>query len=349
MKIAFYVYPTAFQNLGGGEVQLLKTKEYLEKLGVSIKLFDIWNDKLRDFDILHVFGSVKDALPMMEEAKRAGTKIVLSTICWYSWKSAWGTYPSFKARTVSLVRQFAKEFMPFLPSERKRMMRIADLLIPNSQMEASQLSRYFGIPGKKIQVVPNGTDARFAEATPDLFMAKYGIKDFVLCMGRIEPRKNQLSLVRALKGTRIPLVFIGDPVSQYQNYYDSCRREADPDAHFLGGFPHGSELLASACAACDIFALPTWLETPGLAALEAGLAGAKVVITREGATREYFGDFVDYVSPDSPGDIRKKILEARQRPKNNSLKRHIRSHYLWEQAATQTLAAYEQVMGRSHG
>lgn len=73
MKVAFYVYPTAFQNPGGGEVQLLKTKEALEKLGVPIKLFDIWNDRLRDFDILHVFGSVKDALPMMEEAKRVGS------------------------------------------------------------------------------------------------------------------------------------------------------------------------------------------------------------------------------------------------------------------------------------
>ena len=69
-KVAFYVYPTAFQSQGGGEVQLMKTKAALEQLGVSVKLFDTWNDKLENFDILHVFGSVKDCLPMMEVAKQ---------------------------------------------------------------------------------------------------------------------------------------------------------------------------------------------------------------------------------------------------------------------------------------
>jgi len=346
MKIAFYVYPTAFQNLGGGEVLLLKTKEYLEKRGVSVKLFDIWKDKLSDFDILHVFGSVKDALPMMEEAKLAGIKVVLTTICWYSWRSAWGNYGSIASKALALMRHAAKVWFPFIPSKRKRMMEIADLLIPNSELEARQLYRYFHVPKMKVRVVPNGVDSVFSEANPEAFIAQYGLKDFVLCVGRIEPRKNQLNLIRAVKGTKIPLVIIGKSVSLYKKYYEACLREAGPHVHFLGGLPHGSELLRSAFAACEVFVLPTWLETPGLAALEAGLAGAKVVITQEGATREYFKDLVEYVSPNDLQDIRTKIEAAVQKPKNDALKRHIQSHYSWESVAEKNLQAYAQVLGR---
>ena len=55
-----------------------------------------------------------------------------------------------------------------------------------------------------------------------------------------------------------------------------------------------------------MFALPSWFETPGLAALEAALAGCSVVITPFGSTREYFGDLVEYARPapawrDQPG------------------------------------------------
>src|SRR5260221_73826 len=123
LKVAFYVYPTAFQAPGGGEVQLLKTKEYLEKEdGIEIKLLDTWTDKLSSFDLLHVFGSVKDCLPMMEIAKNIGVKIALSTICWYSWKSAWGTFGSPKDRALAIARQAAKNCFPFVSSKRKRMM-----------------------------------------------------------------------------------------------------------------------------------------------------------------------------------------------------------------------------------
>lgn len=343
LKIAFYVYPTAFQSPGGGEVQLLKTKEHLEKLGAQIKLFDTWNDKLKDFDILHVFGSVKDCLPVMLAAKNAGIKVVLSTICWYSLKSAWGTYGSLSSRVLAVTRHLAKCFTPFFPSERKRMIQISDALLPNSQTEADQLARFFQASPAKIRIVPNGVENTFAEAGPNLFIEKYGLKDFILCVGRIEPRKNQLNMIRALKGISQPLVFIGQYVPHYKAYYDLCRKEAGPNIHFLEVFPHGSPLLASAYAACNTFLLASWLETPGLAALEAALAGAKIVITEEGATREYFQDFAAYAAPDNLNDIRAKALAAFEQKKTPDLKNHILNTYLWKNVAQKTAQVYQEV------
>lgn len=346
MKIAFYVYPTAFQAPGGGEILLLKTLEYIQKKGVDAKLLDIWKDDLRDFDILHTFGSVKDALPMMRVAQQKGIKNVLSSICWYSAKSAWHTYPQFSKKIVSLARHSAKKFFPAFPSERKEMMQIADIILPNSKTEADQLRSFFQVPEEKIRIVYNAVDGAFASADPAEFHQKYPYRDFILLVGRIEPRKNQLNVIRGLNRLSRDVVIIGDYVPHYQDYYDQCRKEAGKHIHFLGRIPHDSSLLKSAYAACRTFVLGTWLETPGLAALEAGLAGANVVITREGATREYFGGLADYVAPENPDQIAAIVEKSLSHEKSGQLRDHILKNFLWPQAAKANIEAYETVLSR---
>lgn len=343
-RVAFYVYPTAFQNPGGGEIQLLKTKQHLEAEGLSVKLFDPWADKLESFDVLHTFGSVKEALPLMEAAKRVRVKNVLSTICWYSLRAAWGNYGSLKARSTAVLRHVAKIFCPFLPSKRKRMMDIADVLIPNSESESEQLERFFHVPQKKITVIPNAVDAIFLGAKPDSFIKKFGLRDFVLCVGRIEPRKNQLGMIHALSGAKVQFVIIGDPVKNYPEYYHACLKAAGNNVRFLGGIPHDSEMLRSAYASCNTFLLASWLETPSLAALEAGLVGAKVVITKEGATQEYFRNFAFYVDPKNTSDILEKTLVAVKRPKDTLLQERIRQNFLWAHTAKKTLETYHELL-----
>lgn len=105
---------------------------------------------------------------------------------------------------------------------RARLIRLAKLLLPNSQAEAAQIQQIFRVPSSRIEIVPNGFEARFAEADPNLFRQHFGINEpFVLCVGRIERRKNQHRLIQALKPTRLPLIFIGDYVSK--DYLDLCR------------------------------------------------------------------------------------------------------------------------------
>jgi glycosyltransferase involved in cell wall biosynthesis len=343
MAIYFYVYPSAFQNPGGGEVQLLKTKEALERRGVEVRLYDQWKDKLGSSDILHVFGSVKYCYGLMRTAKEAGTKVVLSTICWYDWRSALHTYPDLLQRSLNLLRQAAKAAFPWLPSLRKGMMEVSDLLLPNSEAEAEQLVRYFGISRNKIAVIPNAVDLTYEKGDSKPFVERYGLWDFYLCVGRIEPRKNQLALVRAHRGLERPLVVIGEAVSRYRAYEAACRQEAGPNVHFLGYLPFESELLRSAYSACNTFVLPSWFETPGLAALEAGLAGAKVVITDGGSTREYFGSEALYVNPNDVEDIRLKMRLAENQLKNGKLRSRIRENYLWEKVAEKVADCYARL------
>ncbi|MBF0493810.1 MAG: glycosyltransferase [Candidatus Omnitrophica bacterium] len=344
MKVAFFIYPSAFQNKGGGEILLENTEKYLIKAGIDVKRFDMWNDKIEDFDILHVFGSVKECLPLMEVAKSRKVKVVLESIFWSDFRRAFcETGSSFK-KLEMVLRHLLKVLFPFLNFSRRKMFRVSDMIVPNSPREAAQISRLFAVSSRKMFVVPNGVDADYINATSDLFVKKYGLKDFILYVGRIEPRKNQLNLIRAVRGLDKELVLVGSVVSGYEWYLEKCKIEAGKNVHFLGGFENNSPLLKSAYAACGIFVLPGWFETPGLAALEAALAGAKLVVTDGGSTREYFKDMAEYIRPDSPKDIAHKIRKVTDQDKNDKLKNFVLNNYTWEKVAARTIEGYKKVL-----
>lgn len=349
MRVAFLTYPSAFQNIGGGEILLLKMKEYLEKNGVEVRLFDSWKDKVTDFDLIHVFGSVKDCLGLIRVAKARNVKVAISPILWSDFRRALFTDGPLKTKVDLFCRHAAKVVWPSFPSARRRMLIESDLVFPNSEIEKNQVSRLFAVPKEKMCVVYNGVDPLFLSAAPDLFYERFGREPFILGVGRIEPRKNQLNLIKAVKklnGKR--LVLIGSPVSGTKNYFEACRREGEGFVTFVPTLSHDDELLRSAYAACDLFVLQGWFETPGLVALEAALAGAKVIATSGGSTREYFQDKLDYINPADPKDISEKILKNLSSPKDSALKDHILNNFTWDKIARDTRHAYEGLLKCSH-
>ena len=134
------------------------------------------------------------------------------TIAWFDFANIWREPRPLWSQLAASGRFLARAAFPSLPSWRRRLYHAADLLLPNSQAEAEQLRRYFGVPAEKIHVVPNGADERFARARPQAFARLAGCRDFVLYAGRIEPRKNQLNFLRAMQGADVPIVVLGDVV-----------------------------------------------------------------------------------------------------------------------------------------
>src|SRR5262249_26969183 len=160
-----------------------------------------------------------------------------------------------------------------------------DAILPNSEAEARQLVGLFGADRRRIHVVPNGVDPRLAHASPASFRARFGAEPFVLYAGRVEPRKNVLGLIRAVRPLGTPIVVLGEAPPGHESYALACRRAGGDLVRWLARMDHDDPMLASAYAAARVFALPSWFETPGLAALEAALAGAAVVLTPFGCTR----------------------------------------------------------------
>jgi glycosyltransferase involved in cell wall biosynthesis len=346
MRIAFFAYPHSFQVPGGGEILLLKTKEFLEKKGISVKLFNQWEDKLKDFDILHVFGSVKDCLGLMEAAKPLGVKVVLSPVFWSTLNRALHEYGGINKKLNMAVRHLAKAVFPVLPSSRRRMLEVADIILPNSKAEVNQLVKLFAIDKNKVHVCYLAADERFSRAKPDEFIARFGLNDFILSVGRIEPRKNQLNLIKALKGCEKKLVIIGNIVLGYEKYYEECKRLGGDDVLFINNINHENTILASAYAAAKVFVLQGWFETPGLVALEAGLAGCNLAVTNAGSTREYFTDYAEYFNPANTKSIKTAIEHAIKKDKTDELKKHILNNFTWEKYAEENIKVYNQLINR---
>jgi glycosyltransferase involved in cell wall biosynthesis len=349
VKVLYFTHPTAFNNFGGAEVQLLKTKEHVEKLSrergqlFSIKLFDIFRDKLEDFDMLHNFQSHAECLSMLQLAKLKGLKTVLSPVYWTH------SYTRFRPTGIGRLYSNLKSYR--IPTFQKLFpikdsLDLADIILPNSRMEASLLSISFRVDPRKFFVVPNGVDERFYYARPDIFVEKYGLEDFVLFVGRIESRKNVLQLLKACNELGLPTVIIGDFHPLEKEYAAECMRllKSSLSTKFIGFLPHDSEELLSAYAAAKVFVLPSLFETPGLAALEAGLAGCNLVVTSKGSTKEYFQEHAMYVNPESFTDLKEKILEAYKKKKSSDLRNRILQNFSWDKVAFRTLEAYRKIL-----
>lgn len=342
-RIAFSTSDVGFVNMGGAEVQLLKTREYLlAHEGIDIKLYDKWCGRVTDFDVLHIFGLDISNYSLAMMAKRKGVPLLISPIYWPATYFLWKNRQIAKlvyAWTLRLLRRVCP--LPF--DYVKRMLDAADLILPNSEIEKNLIARHFAVPKKKIIVIPNAADRRFFYSTPDLFIKTFGLSDFVLFVGRLEPRKNVLKLIKAMQYIDADLVIIGE--ASDDTYGAKCVAASTKKIHYIGRLEPESELLSSAYAAARTFVLPSWFETPGLAALEAGLAGTNLVVTSRGSTKEYFKSFVDYVDPGwSPKQMARVIMSSLMRPKSKDLQLHILNNYTWETVAARLGAVYMKLL-----
>ena len=342
MKVTMASYQALSIIKGGPATQLHRTADFLKREGVDVRYLPQWEEfRAADQDIVHIFGAGLGTYHLARELHVLGVKTVVSPIMF----STHG--PSFVSRGLRATRMMQRVW-PGLWSDYSMLADTcgwARHVVPNSQAEAALVRDGLRIPSAKITVVPNGVDERFMEADPTLFTGRYGVRDFVLNVGHIgHGRKNVLNLIRALAEIDRPAVIIGRIIAGA--YGEACVLEAKryPHITLIDGLPNDSPMLASAYAACDTFVLPSLFETPGIAALEAGLAGAKVVITPHGGTTEYFGDDAIYVDPNSVAAIRDGIRLALARPRDGQLRDRIRSRYLWSHVASQTKAVYERVI-----
>jgi glycosyltransferase involved in cell wall biosynthesis len=331
-----------FQSPGGGENQLIQTGRHLEELGISVRLFSGWTDRFETARLLHLFGMSREGLELARVARAVRIPVVLSPICWYEPRALVALEALPARKLASLAAWSARCLAPSIPSWRRELLRLADRVLPNSHAEAVQLVRLFGVARRRIRVVPNGVLPSTGSASPELFQQRLRIGPFVLSVGRIEPRKNTLGLIRAVGQLAMPLVLIGEAPPGQERYEEECRRASLDQVVWLGRLDHHDPLLASAYAAARVFALPSWFETPGLAALEAALAGCSIVITPYGSTREYFGDLVEYARPDRVAEIRRAVARCWDNGADPRLARLIANRYLWPRVAQITAEVYEE-------
>jgi glycosyltransferase involved in cell wall biosynthesis len=329
---------------GGATIQLQNTYKYLRDFGIEARLFDPWTPfRPETCDLFHLFASDLGMYHLGREIHTLRIPMALSPIT-YSLHSHGFIRMGLGASRMLQRIGYGVWTDYAITSD---LCNWSSLVLPNTRDEASLMAEGYGVSRDKIKVIPNGVDERFADADPTLFKKTHGIDRFILNVGHTgHVRKNVLALIHALARIDHPSVIIGRIV--HTPYGEACLREAEKNKNILllDSLDHDSAMLASAYAACDVFAMPSLFETPGIAALEAGLAGAKVVITPYGGTKDYFGTMADYVDPHSVESIRGGIVRALEKKQDEALRMHIRKEFLWPRVAEKTAAAYRTIVNR---
>jgi glycosyltransferase involved in cell wall biosynthesis len=364
MKVLFQSRTNLFDAAGGDTIQLLKTKEFLEKLGVKVDISLEFEPDLTDYDLVHLFNLMEpqDVYLQMRNARKQNKKIALSTI--------YGLYTEFEKKARGGIFQklanvlspyqigYIKVLIKHFAEKRfhkgvyqlmvkgyyglmKEMVDNTDVFLPNSVSEMNRVAKEFKLSDYHFFSIPNAID----KAIFSLEQAPVKYPEFegcILCAARIEGRKSTLNLIKALSDTNYTLVLAGKESSNQKAYVKEVHRAAGPNVVFLGPVSH--EELRDLYARARVHALVSWMETPGLSSLEAAAMGCNIVVTDKGDTRDYFGDDAFYCEPDDIPSIVAAVNAAYSAPPNTKLKQRILDNYIWEKTAEETLNAYTSVL-----
>lgn len=365
MRVLWLVRDNLQTHPGGDTTQILQTKAALERLGVSIVLAHDLEPGREDCDLIHLFhlDRLWEHLPVCQRLQNARVPAVLSTIYWptdefdcggragvqgmlsrrfgsdaYQTLRLWQRFGlhSLRKRTP---RGWGRRLLSFRRAARYLLETVA-VILPNSNAEREQIEARFGVRRPAV-VVPNAADVSTFASPPDATVPE---RVGVLCVGRIEPRKNQSTLLHALGDADIPLTLVGQPGRFSERYARRCHRMAGPNVRFL---EHRTPVqLRELYRAARVHACVSWYETPGLASLEAALCGCNLVVTPGGSTREYFSDQVYYAEPDNPRFIRVAVEAALAVEPEPTLAERVAREFNWDAAARSTLEAYHLALGK---
>lgn len=191
----------------------------------------------------------------------------------------------------------------------RRVLEDASAILCVGQNEQQAVQKKY--PGKRVEWLPNGVDAaHFAEGNGRAFREMNGISHkskLILNVGRIDPQKNQLTLLESMpellrRNSDIHLVLIG-PVT-VESYGVELLNKINAASLYnnvtvLPGLPGGSAELVNAFHAADIFCLPSRHEPFGIVVLEAWAAGLPVVAARVGGIPSFTVDGQDVLHADA--------------------------------------------------
>jgi len=214
------------------------------------------------------------------------------------------------------------------------------------------VSRYF--PGE-YQIIPNGVDVDFyanAKPFPEYRDGKFNI----LFVGRLEPRKGAMYLLRAyaaLKArhpeTRLILCNYGPQLGELRRF---VRRERLADVLFAGRV--SDEDKARFYKTADVFCAPsTGQESFGIVLLEAMAAGLPIVASdihgyKKVVQRNVSGLLVEPKDPEAIAEaVERLIREPELRARLGEAASRRAPEYDWKHVTEQLVAFYEEAM-RQH-
>lgn len=358
MKVLMQNRENALKAPGGDTVVMMRVAECLQQRGISVKVDVAREETLSDYDIVHLhnFATPDDTESLARRCVDAGVPYIVTTM--YEDKPLFFNQmieqadAFFRYLHAGQPRERFKEFMAPVKSvepapcfDNAWTANHAAALVASGAREQASLERdYPDCP--LVTTYRLGSDIVDTTTKTSVIMDMTGNRDFVLCVGRLEARKNQLMLLQALDDTDIPIVFATSGFTYQPQYAQACQffKRKQGQTTFLQALP--PEDLNTLFIEARVHALPSWYELPGIVSQEAAKLNSNVVVTDYGTPRDYLGDEAFYCAPDDPESIRDAVVDAFNSPLRPGIAAQV-SDCTWENSATRVLEIYQQVLG--HG
>ncbi|WP_130736140.1 glycosyltransferase family 1 protein [Flavobacterium sp. J27] len=204
----------------------------------------------------------------------------------------------------------------------KKAAQNADIVIAISEQTKEDIIQYLKIDAQKIQVVYQGCQPIFktkiSENELKTVKNKYLLPNqFVLNVGTIEPRKNALTIVKAIQNIETTLILIGketEYAKEIHQYITS--HNLQHKVRFLKGI--NSFELAAIYQLATIFIYPSLFEGFGIPIIEALYSKTPVITSNSGVFPEAAGPDSVYINPTDASELATKIQFLLENPEKRS-------------------------------
>ncbi len=234
--------------------------------------------------------------------------------------------------------------------------RRACMVVTVSRHSAADLTDRLGIDPSRVRVIYNPVREWRHWVRPGQLREQLGLSGRVVsCVGRQEPHKNLITLVRAMHiiaqkvgDQEIKLVIAGSPDERYPEAHQEAVRLGLCDRVLFTGYLDDARL-GALYQISDVFVFPSLYEGFGLPPLEAMRFGTPVVAGLRTAPPEVLGNAALAVDTGDPRALAAGILDVLT---NRALAIRLRqagprqaAHYSRQRAAEHYLRLYEELLG----
>ena len=216
-----------------------------------------------------------------------------------------------------------------------RAVRAAARVLTVSERTKADLVELYGIPSERIVVTPNGVDPAFAPSRESGSDA-VSRGSYVLSVGAIQKRKNQLAALEAADAVGLPFVVVG-PIKDASLAEELRRRGARLEGYV------DTERLAELYRGAACLVQSSRHEGFGLPVVEAMASGAPVVAVPDPALREVAGDAAIFAEESELADGIRRALAEHDRLVAAGIERA--RAFTWQAAAERTVIVYREILG----
>ncbi len=328
-------YPESLMT-GGLQVQAAETLRALSRSGGPfVPEFFEWSVRAALPDVYHFVGFPPYLQRIAELIRQAGRPYVVTLLL--------GNLGGPFRLGSAAVRHRLKRSWPGR-SLRGDAVREAGAVITLTNRDAEAARVIYGLEPTRLHVVGNGIGDGFFISSPAAWQREFGTAPFVLCVGAVQRRKNQLLLVETCNQLEIPVVLLGSVLPGEEEYAArvaaAAARNETHGGRWLRNLGPDDPLLTSAFAACRLFALLSRAETQPLSVLQAMAAARPVLLLRAGYTEEPPFSGLPTVATQRTADVARALSGAWRRATPSSLSRE----FTWDNVARRLSQIYAQVV-----